>query len=46
MAFSWKVAKKRAIRAENERLDIYLKQGRNVEAEKLKHHIKRLKDNA
>ncbi len=46
MAFSWKNAKKRAIAEETAIVQIYLKAGRNVEADKLKAKIKRMKDNA
>ncbi len=46
MVFSWKNVKKRAIAQEAAIVQIYLKHGRNVEADKLKNLIKRMKDNA
>ncbi len=42
MAFSWKQIKKDAVRDMRQRVQIYLKNGRNVEATKLKAKIDRL----
>ncbi len=44
MAFSWKHCIKRDIGIDMARVQIYLKHGRNVEAEKLKNKIKRMKE--
>ncbi len=46
MAFNWKMAKKRAVRKMKERVQIYLKHGRNTESDELKRRIKRVEQNA
>jgi len=44
MVFSWKNAKKRAIKSKRKRVQIYLKNGRTSDANKLKQRIVKLED--